>query len=135
MSDSNVNGSFAFIHDNQNNTSIPTCVAFPETGELHIGQSARDIFYTQPERAMCSLEDILRNKSDNTAGEAEVDVNDIVLPTVNFLSDGEMKIYTRAELVGLFFRGIKGRAEDFTGLEVNNVVVSVRLTSIDSQKV
>lgn len=134
MSDSNVNGWFAFIHDNQNNTSIPTCVAFSETGESHIGQSARDLFYTQPKRALCSLEDILRDKTDNTAGEEE-DVNDIVLPTVNFLSDGEIKTYTRAESVGLFFRGIKDMAEDFTGLQVNNVVVSVSLTSIDWQKV
>jgi molecular chaperone DnaK len=135
VSDSNVNGSFAFIHDNQNNTSIPTCVAFSETGELHIGQSARDLSYTQPKRAICSLEDILRNKTDNTAGKAEEDVNDIVLPTVNFLSDGKMKTYTRAESVALFFRGIKDMAEDFTGQRVSNVVVSVSLTSIDLQKV
>ena len=135
MVDSNVNGSFTFIHDNQNNTIIPTCVAFSEMGEAFIGQSARDLFHTQPQRAICNLENTLRNRTDNPVAEPDEGLNDIILPTVNVKVEGGLKTSTPEELVGVFFQGLKEMAEDFTGQKVSNVIVSVGLTSTDSEKV
>jgi molecular chaperone DnaK (HSP70) len=135
LSDSEVDGVTTLIPYNQNQTCIPTCVAFTETGESFIGEAARHQRYIQPQRTICNLKDLLRKSSNNIGDQTHEAVDDREVPVVQISLNEETKIYSPEQLAGLFFQGVKNISEDFMGQEVSETIVTVGLASTDLEKV
>jgi molecular chaperone DnaK (HSP70) len=121
--------------NNQNQTLIPTCVAFTETGEPFIGEAARHQWYSQPQRTICNLKNLLRKTPNNMGDQTNETVDDRELPIVQIFLDKEIKTYTPEQLAGLFFEGVKHMVEDFMGREVSDTIITFGLASTDLEKV
>ncbi|KAH7397057.1 heat shock protein 70 family [Phaeosphaeria sp. MPI-PUGE-AT-0046c] len=129
-----INGTITPHPSSQNQTYIPTCIAFTETGEAFIGEAARAQWYSQPQRTICNLKDVLRMGSNDGGTQMHESVDDRDLPSVQIFLDREVRPYTPEKLAGLFFQGLKDIAEDYIGQNVSDTIISVRLGTTELER-
>jgi molecular chaperone DnaK len=117
--------------------TTPSMVAFTESGERLVGQTAKRQAVTNPENTIFAVKRLIGRKYDST--EVQKDIK--VLPyKINKASNGDAHVYVRgkdyspAEVSAMILQKMKKTAEDYLGEKVSEAVITVPAYFNDSQR-
>ncbi|KAF2021357.1 actin-like ATPase domain-containing protein [Aaosphaeria arxii CBS 175.79] len=119
-----VNKTTTYVPDKDNQTFIPTCVAFTETGEPFIGTAAKRQLSTHPERTVCNFRNLLLNKTDDLVTRTYEVVDNGGFPLVRIPLRNKVKTFHPEEIAGIFFQGLKDMMQEYTKKKAHLVLVS-----------
>jgi Fe-S protein assembly chaperone HscA len=114
---------------------VPSVVAYTEEGEFAVGEAAREVLVTQPERAVYSVKRLMGRHAEDIEEELKLfpfrlaEEQDAVLR----LRLGE-KTVTPPEVSAQVLKRLKANAEYATGREVKQAVITVPAYFNDAQR-
>ena len=117
--------------------TTPSMVAFADSGERLVGQTAKRQAVTNPENTVFAVKRLIGRKYDS----AEVQKDIKVLPykiTKASNGDGHVSVrgkdYSPAEISAMILQKMKQTAEDYLGETVSEAVITVPAYFNDSQR-
>ncbi len=115
--------------------TTPSIVAFTDTGERLVGQSARNQAVTNPEKTIYSVKRFMGRRHKEVTDEEKIvpykvvgKDNDLVKVKIN------EKDYTPPEISAIVLQALKKSAEDYLGEKVTEAVITVPAYFNDSQR-
>jgi molecular chaperone DnaK len=125
------------IANQEGSRTTPSMVAFTDSGERLVGQTAKRQAVTNPENTVFAVKRLIGRKFDSA--EVQNDVN--VLPyKISKASNGDAhlsvrgKDYSPAEISAMILTKMKETAEDYLGEKVTEAVITVPAYFNDSQR-
>ncbi|MCD4715886.1 MAG: molecular chaperone DnaK [Desulfobacterales bacterium] len=125
------------IANQEGSRTTPSVVAFTDSGERLVGQTAKRQAVTNPENTVFAVKRLIGRKFDSA--EVQNDVN--VLPyKISKASNGDAhlsvrgKDYSPAEISAMILTKMKETAEDYLGEKITEAVITVPAYFNDSQR-
>ena len=123
------------IPNRDGNRVTPSVVAFTDTGDRLVGQTAKRQAVTNPENTVFSVKRFMGRR------HGELGKSDLLIPyEITGGADDLIKVklqgkeYTPPELSALILQELKSTAEDYLGVEVTEAVITVPAYFNDSQR-
>ena len=123
------------IPNRDGNRVTPSVVAFTESGDRLVGQTAKRQAVTNPENTVFSIKRFMGRR------HGELGKNEMMIPyELTGGADDLVKVklmgkeYTPPELSALILQDLKSTAEDYLGVEVTEAVITVPAYFNDSQR-
>jgi molecular chaperone DnaK len=125
------------IANKEGSRTTPSMVAFTESGERLVGQTAKRQAITNPENTVFAVKRLVGRKYNS--GEVQNDIN--VLPyKISQASNGDAHVsirgkdYSPAEISSMILLKMKETAEDYLGEKITEAVITVPAYFNDSQR-
>ena len=124
-----INGTVNIIHNDNGDRTTPVCIAFTQTGKL-VGIEAVG-YYGDPSNVIYGFIPLLGKMFDDSVVQEEIKhlpytvvkmANGKVGVEVNY--NGDPMVFSIPELVAIILSKIKDFAEEYLGMQVENVVLS-----------
>jgi molecular chaperone DnaK len=123
------------IPNSEGKRTTPSVIAFVEDGEIKVGDPAKRQAVTNPEKTISSIKRFMGNKYSESSKEAErVSYNVIQGDNDTARVDIDGRKYTPQELSAMILQKMKKTAEDYTGQEITEAVITVPAYFNDSQR-
>lgn len=123
------------IPNSEGKRTTPSVIAFVEDGEIKVGDPAKRQAVTNPEKTISSIKRFMGNKYSESSKEAErVSYNVIQGDNDTARVDIDGRKYTPQELSAMVLQKMKKTAEDYTGQEITEAVITVPAYFNDSQR-
>ena len=123
------------IPNSEGKRTTPSVIAFVEDGEIKVGDPAKRQAVTNPGKTISSIKRFMGNKYSESSKEAErVSYNVIKGDNDTARVDIDGRKYTPQELSAMILQKMKKTAEDYTGQEVTEAVITVPAYFNDSQR-
>jgi Fe-S protein assembly chaperone HscA len=114
---------------------VPSVVSVMPDGEIVVGNSARELLITQPERSVYSVKRLMGRGRDDVADELKLFPFRVMegSESVIQLQLGD-RAFTPPEISALVLRQLKQNAEDYFGVPVDKAVITVPAYFNDAQR-
>src|ERR1700727_170980 len=114
---------------------VPSVVSIVPGGEVVVGNPARELLMTQPERTVYSVKRLMGRGFDDVAAELKLFPFRVALgsESVIQLQLGDRK-YTPPEVSAMVLRQLKQNAENYFGVAVDKAVITVPAYFNDAQR-
>jgi Fe-S protein assembly chaperone HscA len=114
---------------------VPSVVSIAPSGEVVVGNPARELLMTQPERTVYSVKRLMGRGRDDVAGELKLFPFRIASgsDSVIQLQLGN-RTYTPPEISAMVLRQLKQNAENYFGVAVEKAVITVPAYFNDAQR-
>ena len=123
------------IPNSEGKRTTPSVIAFVEDGEIKVGDPAKRQAVTNPEKTISSIKRFMGNKYSESSKEAErVSYKVIKGDNDTARVDIDGRKYTPQELSAMILQKMKKTAEDYTGQEITEAVITVPAYFNDSQR-
>ena len=130
-------GDPAVIANAEGSRTTPSMVAFTDSGERLVGQTAKRQAVTNPENTVFAVKRLIGRKYDSS--EVQNDIK--ILPyKINKASNGDASVsirgkdYSSAEVSAMILQKMRETAEDYLGEKVTEAVITVPAYFNDSQR-
>ncbi|MCG2778666.1 MAG: molecular chaperone DnaK [Desulfobacterales bacterium] len=125
------------IANAEGSRTTPSIVAFTESGERLVGQTAKRQAVTNPENTVFAVKRLIGRKYDSS--EVQNDIK--ILPyKISKASNGDASVsvrgkdYTSAEISAMILQKMRETAEDYLGEKITEAVITVPAYFNDSQR-
>lgn len=125
------------IANAEGSRTTPSIVAFTESGERLVGQTAKRQAVTNPENTVFAVKRLIGRKYDSS--EVQNDIK--ILPyKISKASNGDASVsvrgkdYTSAEISAMILQKMRDTAEDYLGEKITEAVITVPAYFNDSQR-
>ena len=123
------------IPNSEGKRTTPSVIAFVEDGEIKVGDPAKRQAVTNPEKTISSIKRFMGNKYSESSKEADrVSYKVIKGDNDTARVDIDGRKYTPQELSAMILQKMKKTAEDYTGQEITEAVITVPAYFNDSQR-
>src|ERR1700721_918965 len=114
---------------------VPSVVSIVPGGEVVVGNPARELLMTQPERTVYSVKRLMGRGFDDVAAELKLFPFRVALgsESVIQLQLGD-RTYTPPEISAMVLRQLKQNAEEYFGVAVDKAVITVPAYFNDAQR-
>ena len=125
------------ITNQEGNRTTPSVVAFTDSGERLIGQTARRQAITNPENTVYAIKRLIGRKFSSKEVQYDITISPFMITEA---SNGDAQItvkgknYSPAEISSMVLAKMKQTAEDYLGDKVTDAVITVPAYFNDSQR-
>jgi molecular chaperone DnaK len=123
------------INSSEGGRTVPSVVGFKKDGEKLIGQPAKHQAVTNPENTVYSIKRFMGRQYSEVATEiSEVPYKVSKRSNGSVIVNANNKDYTPQEVGAMVLQKLKGMAEEYLGVEVNDAVITVPAYFNDAQR-